>query len=176
MRIWDTESGEVITTIDHGKVDYNELWFSPDGKILSTKAHDAIGQTIVLWKIKTGERVQTFPANEGKSLLFSPDGQIIFLVKSGDNNDGYFSRLRIKDGSLICKSENVTPSNFTLSSNGEFVTFFSYLDSLTIWDAKSCKFSRDTGLRVESATFSEDGKYLITGGQMDGLVELWGIP
>lgn len=175
LRIWDTESGEVKTTIDSGITICLDLQFSPDGEILSSKVYDATGQTFVLWEVRSGERVKTFPANEGESLLFSQDGQTIFLVKSGRNDDGYFSSWSSIDGSMICKSENASQSNFSLSSNGELVTFYAHLDNLTIWDAESCKLTRDMALRVESVTFSEDGKYLLTG-ESDGSVKLWGIP
>jgi WD40 repeat protein len=94
VRVWKTESGKELLTLDLGaaKDDFSSVlcWaaaFSPDGRLLATsESRETFGLRRVLsdhkvrvWELATGQEVLTLPALKiGPSrLVFSPDGRTL---------------------------------------------------------------------------------------------------
>lgn len=82
--VFDTKSGEVITTIGEGthRDILFDAEFSPDGTILATAGYD---RDIHLWDLATGKLLRSMTAHNGAvyDLAFSPDGTVIASA-SGD--------------------------------------------------------------------------------------------
>jgi len=85
-RLWDVETGKELRRFPHGKHAYGipSLAFSPDAKILATRAHDG---RVRLFDVDTGTERKTFPPDGGGrrqgSVAFSPDGKTV--AAAGDS-------------------------------------------------------------------------------------------
>lgn len=92
IRIWDTTTGEKIRDIDTKRGDVAGIGFSPDGKIIATKAE--LNSALNLWDAATGAHIRTIgqdgdPVFSGgrvmldisgmqtPAIVFSPDGRLI---------------------------------------------------------------------------------------------------
>ena len=87
--LWQTATGQRITTLRNPRGDINAIAFSPDGKLLA--AGDSVGGNTTLWRIVTGQRVATLhdPVSQAfvSSVAFSPDGKTLAVLEGiGDGN------------------------------------------------------------------------------------------
>jgi WD40 repeat protein len=80
VRLWDTETGATLQTLEGHSAFVSSVAFSPDGKVLASGSDD---NTVRLWNIETGITLQTL---EGCSwnVAFSPDGKVL---ASGSNDN-----------------------------------------------------------------------------------------
>ena len=179
--LWDTMSGERIRTLSiNGTI--SELIFSPNAQFLAGVSDE--DQSIIFWNSRTGEKIQTISLNgliDG--LFFSPDDQKIItrteeVIYPYRSKPGEFSLWNIKNGKLTCKFNDSASDKglFTIfSPDRKILATYDYSDNLMLWDTSNCTLLRDMETEVVSASFSDDGRFLLTG-EGDGLVKLWGIP
>ena len=82
VKLWDTASGQLITTLTLREGDLYDFKFSPDGKALATLTDDKKPR---IWNSATGQLQATLVGHSGKirNLEFSPDGQSV-LTGSDD--------------------------------------------------------------------------------------------
>lgn len=76
IRLWNLETGQVISTLT-GHVDsVKSVAFSPDGTMLASGSDD---RTVKLWNLNECQEVRTFSEHSHavKSVAFSPDGNLI---------------------------------------------------------------------------------------------------
>jgi WD40 repeat protein len=80
VRIWESESGKTLATLDPGKSVPQLLTFDPSGSLLAVGGN---GFNPQLWDIRSGKRISTFQGSSPSlySLAFSPDSSR--LVASG---------------------------------------------------------------------------------------------
>jgi WD40 repeat protein len=173
LKLWDTETGEVLRAFDAPGDSVNFIGFSPDGKTLVSKgSKDA---TIQVWNAKTGALLQTLTGHSDHvaSVTFSPDGKVIAsgswdtTVKLWDVRTGMLIR------TLSGHRDRVWPVVFspdgkTLVSSGDDA-------SIKLWDTETGALLRTlTGHRelVPAVVFSPDGK-LLASGSHDASVRLW---
>lgn len=102
--LWDLQSGSLIQTFPLGDDDdiATCLAFHPQGLFLAVALYY---DTIQLWRLMDGQRVQTLSPEEYsayKSLAFSPDGQ---FLASGNFEAGEVWLWRIPDGQLVQQME-----------------------------------------------------------------------
>ena len=187
VRLWDAEAGRQITTFtgagsgtaafspdgrlvampDHNTVvvrDANagdregrvlqghsaavrSAAFSPDGRHIVTASDD---RTARVWDVQTGEEIAALREHTApvRSAVFSPDG------------------LRVVSTQMAQRSGDVTSDNNTVTSN----------DSIALlWDALSGRVIRrfeGHGAQVYDATFSPDGKQIVTA-SADNTARIW---
>src|SRR5262249_40791689 len=132
VALWDTATGEKVREIDTQRGGIAGLGFSPDGKVLATKAE--LNAAVNLWDAATGAHLRTigrdgepvFNAGRGtieyggvqtSAIAFSPDGRL--LAAAGDKK-----QLVIWDaatGSPLCEiaiPDRGPVAAFAFSSNG----------------------------------------------------------
>ena len=153
IRLWNTNTGELIKTlIGHTSV-VNSVVFSPDGNTIASgsghwmgyEGKASAGEEVRLWNANTGELIKTLTGHKDvvSSVAFSPDGN---LIVSGDWYDW----------------------NGYLSSG-------TWSGEIRVWDAHTGEHLKTlTGHTggVSSVAFSPDGKVLASG-RTDGTILLW---
>ncbi|KAM7539971.1 hypothetical protein Aperf_G00000044824 [Anoplocephala perfoliata] len=72
--VWNTETGEKVTTLRGHQGNVTDVAFLPSGKQFATGGHDKV---IIIWSTKTLQRVKTIPAFEClQSLAYLPAGAL----------------------------------------------------------------------------------------------------
>jgi WD40 repeat protein len=83
LRLWETETGNLIGELAGGSARVNCMAFSPDGHLLAGVDRDG---WLAMWDPPTGDRIRFIRAHHGSSfgLAFSPDGQRLATVARDD--------------------------------------------------------------------------------------------
>jgi len=167
-RVCDAMTGKVIWQTEelHGLTQCAA--FSPDGKWLATGDFDS--DSVWIWDAHTGKRlleVGTGGKGRTMSVQFSRDGQ---LAVCGDNIQIWAiepDQPGDQTGSLkakLLKSQRGGVYSFVFSPDNRHVAF--YKDGLYLWDldtnAPPQRVATDTKSSVQCATFTPDGRQLLT--------------
>ncbi|KAL5512562.1 hypothetical protein ACEPAG_3215 [Sanghuangporus baumii] len=162
IRIWDADSGEVVSGPFKGHTDWvNSVAFSPDGRRVASGSDD---RTIRVWDVDSGQLVLSpleGHTDSVRSVSFSPDGK---RVASGSKD----KTIRVwyadsgKAASDPFEGHTDWVNSVVFSPDGKYIVSGSDDKSIRVWDAESGKlvadlFQRFSG-RVFSVAFAPDGK------------------
>lgn len=168
VRLWDMNTGKLLSAQEGYNDDIYDICFSPDGsKILAS----AYGSAILL-DVKSGAKLGVLPIEKQVvgMVRFSTDGRKI-LTDSTDDTARIWDAENGKE--LICfQFQDKTLYSTGLSPDGNRL-FTSFGNSLTVWDAATgkLKFSIDTGIGIGATIFSPDSRRLYAGME-NGMVEI----
>src|SRR5260221_1952353 len=83
FRLWDTQTGQSLRTLEGHSRNVNSVAWSSDGRMLASGSYD---QTIRLWDTQTGQSLRTLEghSNSVHSVAWSSDGRIL-ASGSADN-------------------------------------------------------------------------------------------
>jgi WD40 repeat protein/uncharacterized caspase-like protein len=187
--LWDARSGAEIRAFGGHSGEVTTVAFSPDGRSVLTGSEDT---TARLWDVQTGLEIRSFSfLGHVNSVAFSPNGRYVLI--GGAGSTGRASLWDAQSGAEIGTSYR-DPDSVTavaISPDGHFVLTGSH-DAVRLWDAKANTeirsfsvpskrppiwYSRGEGPRpnpprVNSAAFSPDGRFVLTGGA-DQTARLW---
>ena len=115
VRLWDTETGQLIHTLEGHTSRVNAIAFSPDGKQILSGSHD---NTVRLWNTESGQLIHTLEGhtNTVNAIAFSRDGKQI-LTGSHDKTlrlwNNYSWQKALKEGcnQLQFHPDFVAPQN-----------------------------------------------------------------
>jgi hypothetical protein len=150
FRVWDIESGETIMGPINTGGELNAVCYSPDDKMIATG-----GKDLKIWDANSGELLKTF---EGyfTCLAWTSDGQT--LIANECNID-------TATWTVLDVRKNYANS-ISISPNGRILATTDCLDQTAqLWNLKT---NQPIGIPlhheayVTSATFSADGKFLIS--------------
>jgi WD40 repeat protein/serine/threonine protein kinase len=171
-RVWDAQSGQLLTEpLKHTSI-VCTAQFSPDGKRIVTASNDG---TARLWDACTGREL-TEPLthlNGVKSAQFSPDGLLV-VTASGDNTARVWSAQTGRPLTQPLRhGSNVASAQFSPDSQSVVTTSDDH--TARIWNAHSGQPL--TGplqhrRSVDSAQFSPDGTRVVTA-SWDGTAQVW---
>ena len=169
-RLWDVQTGKELRRFMHGKTSYGipSLAFSPDAKMLATRAHDG---RLRLFDVETGKLERTFPPDGGGRRLgtvaFSQDGKTV--AAGGD-------ALRLYDvatGEERLRIDRKQATGLTFTDGGKTLTG-AVMGAIYRWDTATGKvMTPEAGDSVvEQIIVSPDGRRGVTCGQ-NGDAHIW---
>ena len=84
IKLWNTEDGKLVSTLQGHKGSVNTVAFSPDGKYLVSGSQDG---TLKIWNVQSGKCIDSWQGHDGAvySVYFSPDGG--FVVSGSEDSD-----------------------------------------------------------------------------------------
>ena len=172
VKLWNTEDGSLIRTLEGHDGYVWSVAFSPDGKLLASGSQD---KRVKLWNTEDGSLIRTLEGHVAPvlSVAFSPDGKVL---ASGSEN----KRVKLwntEDGSLIRTLEGHASSvnSVAFSPDGKVLASGSGDETVKLWNTEDGSLIRTLKGHahwVTSVTFSPDGKVLVSG-SADKTVKLW---
>ena len=175
LRVWETETGKLVATIEDHADWILDVAFSPDGTRLATASRD---KTCKVFDVVKKESLVTFPGHAASvhCVRFSPDGKLIF--SGGEDNlirvwnpDADAKQVRQMGvfGGAVFKLE-FTPDGKSIAECGPD-RVVKILNAETGAQEKALEGHKDW---VYSLAVSRDGKRLVSG-SWDGEVKIWSL-
>lgn len=174
IRIWDAESGELLTTSIVHEDWVTTIAFHPDGTQIVSGSRD---NSVRLIDAASGEQIRIIGHHRGDvtSLAFTPDGSIL----ATGARDGAIELYYMPAAELITEIENFGGAIWDLrfDPSGKILAAASDDGSIWIyglWDDTGAWLNvlRNHEGAVTSLAFSPDGDYLLSSG-LDGTMQLW---
>ncbi|NES91235.1 serine/threonine-protein kinase [Okeania sp. SIO2B9] len=147
---------------------------SPDNQMIASGSFD---RTIKLWKLSTGELLDSFIAsNIVLSIAFNPKSNILAIGNVG----GIINIWDLATGTISCSlsrhSNSIVSMPVVFSPNGDFIASGSDNRTIKIWHQKTCQllYSIKNSRGINVVAFSPDGKILASGSS-DNVIKLWEV-
>ncbi len=175
VKLWDTNTGECLKTLQGLGGAVWSVAFSPDGHFLATGSD----RIVKLWDVTTGQCVKTLPGHSDMvfSVSFSPDGS---MLASG-SEDRTARLWDIETGQCLHKLDEHISWVQAVAFSPDCRTLASGCADQTIklWDVATGRciktWEEDLhGYSIWSIAFSPDGQLLASAGT-DEMVRLWDV-
>jgi WD40 repeat protein len=172
-RIWDLTMGKLLQVLRVHKDAVYASEFSKDGSKLATASKD---NTIGIWDVKTGSLLQHIKSMKDEVSAIGFDSTGTKLVSG--SSDGVVNLWNVKTGQLIKKLFSLEYQTmfrtvqFSPDNTQVLIHSFGGIALVDLKTGKVIQFNEMT--TAYSASFSKDGKKLITVSNSDGrVVSLW---
>jgi WD40 repeat protein len=132
IKLWDTNTGNLIRTITGHTSFVNSVAFSPDGRQILSGSSD---NTVKLWDAETGNLIRTFAGHTGTV-----------------NTVAFISNYK----QIVSGSDDRTIRLWDLATGKEIATFVSFTGS----DSQLAAVSRGLTVETQTATASNEGEWL----------------
>jgi len=148
----------------------NTVCFSPDDKYIASCSDD---KTIKLWDVATLKELKTFTSSTSiQAISFSKDGKSIF---SGGEDGLKMWNIETEEVEIL--NSQCYPHFIDISSDGRYIAYDNIYkeNTLDIFDVQTrMEIKTIAGHKnyIQSASFSPDGKYIVSGGD-DKILRLW---
>jgi len=170
-KLWETQSGKLLQTLE-GHTDFViSAVFSTDGKYILTASDD---NTAKLWEPQSGKLLQNLEGHTGFVIpaVFSTDGKYI-LTASDDNTAKLWEPQSGKLLQTLEGHKSVTSAVF--SPDGKYILTASWDNTAKLWETQSgtlLQTFEGHSSFVSSAAFSPDGRYIVTA-SWDNTAKIW---
>ena len=177
VRLWNARDGSPhLRPLDHDHP-VNAATFSPDGRVIASGSGDSDQGELRLWQSVDGMPIRSVQLDEpAEQVVFNPSGTQLGLVAG--------PRVLVFDGLARTQrfelehGERVSRVDF--SSCGKHIATASYDHTARLWNAETGEprfVPLEHDCRVDHATFSHDGRWLMSTcsgeGQTESTVHLW---
>lgn len=173
IRLWDSNTGEHIKTLEGHTDALHSVAFSPDGKTLISGDQ---ARSLLVWDLDSGKVLKTLKHSwVVKTVDFSPDGK---TFASGDWFGGPSLKLWNTDGNeLVHELQAGKVNDITFSSDGKYLASGSLNDeNVRVWDPDTGELLHtfSTGMEhVLGVVFVDKGSTLVCGGS--GGIQIWDV-
>ena len=180
--LWDTQTGQLKTTLTGHLDTVNSVAFSPDGKTLASGSRD---ETIRLWDVSTGELRLTFAGHaDGVSeVIYSPDGKMLAshggdeMMRLWNAHTGKF--IRTLTGQTDYSQADYIYS-IAYSPDGKILASGIDDGTIQLWGTDTghlkmtLKHTTDSN-GVVPVVFSPDGLTLMSADRADDMIRFWDV-
>jgi WD40 repeat protein len=172
IRLWDSNTGEHIKTLEGHTDALHSVAFSPDGKTLISGDQ---ARSLLVWDLDSGKVLKTLKHSwVVKTVDFSPDGK---TFASGDWFGGPSLKLWNTDGNeLVHELQAGKVNDITFSSDGKYLASGGSDGNVRVWDPDTGELLHtfSTGMeRVSGVVFVDKGSTLVCGGS--GGIQIWDV-
>ncbi|MDZ8070930.1 MAG: AAA-like domain-containing protein, partial [Nostoc sp. DedQUE08] len=174
IKLWNLDTGKVITTLTGHSDRVNSVAFSPDSKTLASASSD---NTIKLWNLDTGKVITTLTGHSAVviSIAFSPDGKTL----ASASRDKTIKLWNLDTGKVITTLSGHSSSVFSVvfSPDSKTLASASSDNTIKLWNLDTGKvITTLTGhsAGVINVAFSPDSKTLASA-SFDNTIKLWNL-
>jgi WD40 repeat protein/serine/threonine protein kinase len=179
LKLWDSETGELVATLQGHAGEVYSVAFSPDGTFLATGSKD---HTIKLWDATTCEELRSFRGHTSSvaGLGFSSDGRrLVSATGLEPRLHGTPHELKVWDVATgqellaLPTQPGGGVNSVAFSPDGQHILAAPFDGLVKVWDATTGEEVRFGELPVRGGVlaFSPDGQRLAT--KIDSGVKLW---
>ncbi len=180
IRIWDTGTGNLISSMTGHSATIHDIAVRPKGDLLASSSQD---KTIRIWDVSSGKQIRKLDSfgTIAWSIAFTPDGRRLVA----GCRDGSIHVLELHHRSLstikVMKQPTGGVSAIAISSSGDLLASGSNDSKIYIWNLDDYS-PKDTALYplaghtdgIAELAFSPDERWLASG-SYDSTVRLWPI-
>ncbi|KIK43720.1 hypothetical protein CY34DRAFT_11561 [Suillus luteus UH-Slu-Lm8-n1] len=152
FRVWDVESGKTILGPINAGDNIGAVCYSPDAKMIAT------GSRLKIWDANSGELLKTFEKVSSTCLAWTSDGKTLIAAGAG------ITKIDTATWTVLDSYKWIIAFTISLSPNERILAIPSS-HAVELWDLDTIEPigtpPHHQG-RVNSATFSADGKFLVT--------------
>lgn len=177
IRVWDTASGELLSTLVGFSDPTTKVAISPDGKTIASTSYPDI-DTIQLFDLDTGERYKTISTMNHilYELIFLPDGR---RIAAGDRN-GDILIWNINSGEFLKKLSGKIGYIRSLDSskNGLYLLSGSAEKIIQVWAVEIEMLINTYNQNIDpisKVVFSPDGRTFSSASISEGTIHFWNI-
>lgn len=177
IRVWDTATGEVLSTLVGLSDRTSKIAISADGTTIASSSFSDIGK-IRMYNLETGEYDKTITTNNTiiYELLFLPDGS---RIAAGDRN-GDIHIWDMNSGEFLKKlsGEIGYITSLDASKNGLYLLCGSSEEIIQVWAVEIEMLINTYNQNIDSiakVTFSPDGRTFSSASIGEGTIHFWDL-
>jgi serine/threonine protein kinase len=171
IRLWNPNTGKIISTLNEQQESVMAMQFMPNGKILVSAGAD---RSIRFWDVENRQLLKTIQAHEQpiNALAISQDGQLI--ISGSSDRTVQIRQLGTSNPQILTGHQDGVQA-VAISPDGKTIASGATDGMVNLWDvdtkALTHSFQAHQGA-VKSIVFQINGKFLITA-SLDRTIKIW---